>query len=111
MSCVPKFEKNLDFDCIKDIIVDARTGEFNADTVKRGLWVLGCGVEFFSPKQLIGLSMGEPKSIEELCDDLEMCSTPVFGSDENAEPVQNPLVWISLASLVFQMIKFLREKK
>ena len=112
MSCIPAFEKNLDFECIKEIIFDIRNGEMSAETVKRGLWVLGCGVEFFVPKTIIGDSSSvDDKSMLELCDDLEMCMQQPFGSEENPEePSQNPLIWISLAGLVFQVIQFLRNR-
>lgn len=111
MSCMPMFEKNLDFECVKEMVLDARSGNITVETVKKGLWVLGCGVEFFVPKVLIG-DDNQEKTIEQLCDDIDASLIQSFGSEENQEeePSKNPLIWISIASLVFQMIQFLRNR-
>lgn len=113
MSCGVNFDKVLSFDCIQEIILDVRNNSITAETVKKGLWALGCGVEFFAPKQLIGDDSEENKTIEQLCDDLEMAMSPVvFGVEQSEEEKANlnPLVWISLAQLVWQVIKTLRNR-
>jgi len=111
MSCTVNFDKTIGFDCIQDIILDVRNGKITVDTVKKGLWALGCSVEFFSPRQLIGDSLNqEEKTMEQLCDELE-AALPAqgFGSEEE-DKAGNPLVWISLASLIWQVIVTLRNR-
>lgn len=114
MSCDVKFEKSLGFDCIQEIISDVRTGNLTPETVKKGLWALGCGVEFFLPTPLM---MGQTeetqtKTMEELCSEIEGC-LPMYGSEkQDEEKVQiNPLLFIALVQLVIQVIQALRNKK
>lgn len=104
MACDTKFEKGLDFECVKDIIADVRAGTASVDTVKKGLWVLGCGAEFFVPT-VIG-EEDSPKTLDELCNDLEGAMA-IQGDDQ---PVQNPLVWITIAKMVWELIQQLRKR-
>lgn len=109
MSCSANFDKTLSFECIQEIILDVRSNAVSVETVKKGLWALGCTVEFFSPRQIIR-GDEEEKTMEQLCDELEaMLPAQGFGSDEN-DKSGNPLIWISLASLVWQVIMSLRNK-
>ncbi len=107
MACVHKFEKGLDFDCVKELIVEARSGAITAETVKKGLWLVGCGVEFFAPREVIGDDV--ELSTEELCDQLEAAMLVVQGDDTDPAKV-DPLVWISLAKLVWDIVqKFMKK--
>jgi hypothetical protein len=109
MSCNVTFDKSMGFECVQDIILDVRNNRISVDTVKKGLWVLGCNIEFFSPRQVIG-NFEENKTLEQLCDEVE-ASLPQQGFGSEEQESGNPLIWIGIAQLVWQIIQSLRDRR
>jgi hypothetical protein len=84
MACEPMFEKALSFECVRDIIADVRAKSISVETIKKSLWTVGCGVEYFSPSMPPVIGSEEDLTIEELCDKLESAIT-IQSSEEPAK--------------------------
>lgn len=98
MSCVPAFSPGLDFDCVKDIIADVRSGSVGVATVQKALWVAGNASAFFQPP-VIG-SSGD-LSLEEVADELDKAMA--FKSNEPAKV--DPATVILVLQLVWKIVQ------
>lgn len=108
MACQPMFEKTLNFECVQDIISDVRNKNVTVGTIKKGVWVLGCGLEFFQPVP-IGEEESE-KSAEELCDAIEVSLKVVRDHENDSAKIDPATLWM-IAQLVWTLIKELRKKQ
>jgi hypothetical protein len=78
------FEKTLSFECVKDIVADVRAKSISVETVKKVLWTVGCGVEYFSPSMPPVIGAEEDLTVDELCDKLE-ASMAMQSADESTK--------------------------
>ena len=105
MACVTKFEKGLDFNCVKCLIDDVRSGNVSAHTVQTGLWVVGCGVDFFDNESLPVIGDANLTELE-MCDQIEAgLNVESFGAkDEEVKAIDPALIWM-IAQLVWSLLK------
>lgn len=97
MSCVPAFSPGLDFDCVKDIIADVRSGAIGVVTVQKALWVAGSAVALFQPAP-VTLS---DKSLEEVAEDLDKALS--VRASEQAQ--LDPATIIMIIQLVWKLLQ------
>jgi hypothetical protein len=106
MACLTKFEKGLDFNCVKCLIDDVRSGSVSTHTIQTGLWIVGCGVEFFDDKS--SPVIGDANLTEvEMCDQIEAnLNLESFGAKEEEEvkAIDPALIWM-IAQLVWSLLK------
>lgn len=105
-----KFEAQLDFECLKDIIADIRKGAVSLDTAKKGLWVAGCALELYSPSNLPIIaesSVEADRSLMALADELEAL-IPAEGAVQ-APVTIDPATVIMIVQLVWKLIQSLKK--
>lgn len=109
MACQTKFEKGLDFNCVKCLIEDIRSGNVSAHTVQTGLWIVGCGVDFFDNES--SPVIGDANLTElEMCDQIEAglnlaaFTTTQDPKDTDAQAIDPALIWM-IAQLVWSLLK------
>ena len=102
MACLTKFEKGLDFNCVKCLIDDVRNGNVSTHTIQTGLWIVGCGVQFFDDKS--SPIIGDANLTEaEMCDQIE-ANLNLFATEQDAQAIDPALVWM-IAQLVWSLLK------
>jgi hypothetical protein len=96
------FEKTLSFECVQDIVADVRAKSISVDTVKKLLWTVGCGVEYFSPNMPPVIGAEEDLTAEELCDKLEAAMMP---QDAEEQAKIDPATILVLVQLFWKIWK------
>jgi hypothetical protein len=106
MTCQPVFEKKISFECVQDLIADVRSGTVTVETAKKGLWLAGCGMEFFAPKAPIGDVDLADLTDEELCDAIEVAVKVVKADDKSQI---DPATVLMIIQLVWNILKQLKK--
>lgn len=112
MACTPKFGNGLEFECLREVIADIRSGTASVATVQKGLWILGSALgTFVSVPPVFGDSeVVEDADLETLCNQVESVTLTqnTFG-DDSAKAV-DPATIILIAQLVWKLIQQLKKK-
>ena len=112
MACTPKFGTGLDFECLREVIADIRSGTASVATIQKGLWILGSALgTFVSVPSVFGDSpVAEDADLETLCNQVESVTLTqsTFG-DDPAKAV-DPATIILIAQLVWKLIQQLKNK-
>lgn len=112
MACNPSFGSGLDFECLREIIADIRSGNVSVSTVQKGLWILGCALgTFVSVPPVFGDQPSEQDAdLETLCNQLESVAlTRNTYADDPAKAV-DPATIILIAQLVWKLLQQLKKK-
>lgn len=111
-----KFDSEIPFDCLFDLIRIVREGELvekKYEAIQHGAWFIGCAAAKLggSPDVFGDVGASEAITIEDLVDDLEsrLSGNPgLSGSDEEPSEI-DPLTIISIIGIVIRIISALRR--
>lgn len=111
MSCEPKFVKEIDWDCVKELISHVREGKVSVCCVEKGLWVAGCALSMFAKDEEspvpFGSSVEADRSVEDLCDAIE-AAIPAEGVIQG--PAQlDPATILMIVQLVWKLVQAFRK--
>lgn len=111
MSCDPKFVKEIDWDCVKELIAHVRSGKVSVCCVEKGLWIAGCALSFFGKDDSVpvpfGASVEADRSLENLCDAIE-ASVPVEGAFQSPSNL-DPATILMIIQLVWKLVQAFKK--
>lgn len=106
MACEPKFEPGLNFDCLKEVIKEVRTGSINVSTALKALHMAGCALAMLPSSNPVGPfgDYSDDMTQEQLCDVLEQYTLSQGVSVSSIDPA----MVIMIIQLVWKIIKNLK---
>jgi|GEM_PF-3142403 len=115
MSCDPKFVKEIDWDCVKELIAHVRSGKVSVCCLEKGLWIAGCALSLFSKDDSVpvpvpvpfGESVEADRSLEGLCDAIE-ASVPVEGAIQGPASL-DPATVLMIIQLVWKLVQAFKK--